>query len=121
MEVLDGTDPPLRCCTACAAEVQADELPAGLPKAIPAQRETRGTPDRCIACEQPVTMHHSRTSDVFGWWHTSCWNATAEASATYRAERDEAEGFTFRELPDARPMADALVAMPREIENTEVA
>jgi hypothetical protein len=115
--VEDGTDSPLRCCTACAAEANADQLPA----AIPAQRETRGTPDFCVACEQPVTMHHSRTSDVFGWWHTQCWNAVAEASAAYRSERDEAEGFTFRDLPDARPMADALVAMPRQIESTEVA
>ena len=114
--VPDGTDSPLRCCTACAAEVQAHEHPAP----IPAQRETGGTPEPCVACEQAVTMHHSRTTDVFGTWHAACWNAVAEASAAYRTERDEAEGFAFREAPELSTELPAAIPAQSETRGLRV-
>jgi hypothetical protein len=94
----------LRCCTACAEEVEAQPLPAD---EMPASH--------CVDCERPLTLADSRTNDVFGEWHTRCWNAAVEAAKAYQAERDDSDGFAWRyelELAPPKPIRSAVVVMP---------
>jgi hypothetical protein len=104
----------LKCCSECAFAIPSQELPA--PELVGAAA--------CVGCTRTVTALDSRSSDVFGWWHTSCLNAATEAAGAYMAERDECEGVTFREpaaIPTSRPMGAAVEAVPGEAGSTEAA
>ena len=102
----DGTDSPLRCCAVCAVEALQLPLPV----------------EACVGCHGIVTLAHSQTTDLFGTWHTACQNASIASVKAYQQERDECEGFTFREppeLPARRPLAMELARASDE--GTEVA
>jgi hypothetical protein len=103
----------LRCCSGCAFALASQELPA--PELVEAAA--------CIGCERTVSLADSRTSDVFGWWHTSCLNAATEAARAYMSERDECEGVTFRDLPAIapKPMGAAVEAALGEAGSIEAA
>jgi len=104
----------LKCCSGCAFTIASQELPA--PELVEAAA--------CVGCTLTVTALDSRSSDIFGWWHTSCLNAATEAARAYMLERDECEGVTFRELPAIaapRPMGAAVEAVPDEAGSIEAA
>jgi hypothetical protein len=93
----DGTDRPLQCCAACAAQdeaLQAPELPAAA----------------CIECHQPVTLAHAQTSDIFGTWHTECWNLASDRAAAFRTEMDE---LAESRIPAPKPMGAAVAPATR--------
>jgi hypothetical protein len=75
VNVPDGTSNPLRCCTTCAAEVEAIELP--LP------------PLRCACCQNVIGIMDSLTGSGEDTWHTHCWNTSQERLRKAVQEYDE--------------------------------
>lgn len=108
----------LKCCPECAASISTQELPE--PELVEAAA--------CVGCTRTVSALDSRSSDVFGWWHTACLNAATEAARAYIAEREECEGVTFREpaaipapVVAPRPMGAAATATRDEAGSIEAA
>jgi hypothetical protein len=75
VSIPDGTLTPLRCCTACAAEVEVIELPLA--------------PLVCACCQQAIGIMDSLTGSGEDTWHTRCWNASQERLRVAAQEYDE--------------------------------
>jgi hypothetical protein len=54
----------------------------------------------CEWCLNSIALLDAQTSSGNAAWHTRCWNEAAAERAAVSAEYDDAEGFTFRSLPD---------------------
>ena len=57
-------------------------------------------PRMCDWCREPIGFFDAQTSSGRIAWHTHCWNEAAALRAEHVAECEDAEGFSFRPLPE---------------------